>query len=63
MRQEAYDATPEWQPARGIQMHDRKGRVLRLLYGLYDDWERVKADYKISTNEDLVVPKDAGPAR
>ncbi|MBL9086141.1 MAG: type II secretion system protein GspG [Planctomycetia bacterium] len=63
VRQEAYDQTPEWQPARGIQMHDRKGRLLRLLYGLYDDWERVKVDYKIATNEDLVVPKDAGAAR
>jgi len=63
VRQESYDANPEWQPARGILLHDRKGRVLRLLYGLYDDWERVKADYKVATNEDLILPKDAGAAR
>ncbi len=63
VRQESYDANPEWQPARGILLHDRKGRVLRLLYGLYDDWERVRVDYKIATNENLLLPKDAGAAR
>ena len=63
VRQGAYDETPEWQQSRNSRMADRKGRVLRLLYELYDDWQRVKADYKIQTNEDLLVPKDAGPAR
>ncbi|MFO0934066.1 MAG: type II secretion system protein GspG [Planctomycetota bacterium] len=63
VRQAAYDETPEWQQSRTSRTHDRKGRVLRLLYELYDDWARVKADYKISTNEDLLVPKDAGAAR
>ena len=62
VRQEAYDDTPEWQQSRNARTADRKGRVLRLLYGLYDDWQRVKADYKIVTNEDLLVPKDAGAA-
>jgi hypothetical protein len=63
VRKEAYDETPEWQQSRTSRPHDRKGRVLRLLYSLYDDWQRVRADYKIQTNEDLLVPKDAGAAR
>lgn len=62
VRHASYDRNPEGGGQRA-NLADRKGRVLRLLYGLYDDWDRVKADYKIRTNEDLLLPKNAGTAR
>ena len=37
--------------------------MLRVLHRLYDDWEAYKADYKIETNSDLLVPRGAGKAR